>query len=83
MERRYTYFKGNKDKEFCIASMRKYVDKKQEMDKFLERLIIPIIQDKNLKILDACCGIGHILYFLSEISLKSTFLGFRPNSISY
>jgi ubiquinone/menaquinone biosynthesis C-methylase UbiE len=80
MERQYTYFKGDKDKEFAIASMIKYVDKKQEMDKFLEKLITPIIQGKNLKILDACCGIGHILYFLSEISPKSTFLGVDQTS---
>lgn len=75
MARNHKYFKGEKDKEFVIASMRKYVEKKQEMNKFLEKLITPLIKGKRLKILDACCGIGHILYFLSEISPESTFLG--------
>jgi len=75
MDRRYTYFKGDKDKEFHIASMKKYFTEKQEIDKFLERLITPIIKSKELKILDACCGIGHISYLLSELSPRSTFLG--------
>ena len=80
MERGYTYFKGEKDKEFNINSMKKYVDEKQEMDKFLEKIITPLIIGKNLKILDACCGIGHILYFLNEISSRSTFLGVDQTS---
>ena len=75
MKRQYTYFRGNKDKEFATASMKKYVEEKQEIDKFLEKLISPAIQGKNLKILDACCGVGHVLRFLSEISPESTFLG--------
>lgn len=75
MDRKYTYFKGKADKESNIASMTKYVKNKQELDKFLEKLIGPLIQDKDLKILDACCGVGHILYFLNQISPKSTFVG--------
>jgi len=75
MDRRYTYFDGEKDKEYEINSMKKYVNEKQEMDKFLEKLITPIIRGASLKILDACCGIGHLSYFLSEISPESTFLG--------
>jgi len=75
MGRQYLYFKGEKDKDFAIASMKKYVDNKQEIDRFLEKSITPLIKGKTLKILDACCGIGHICYFLSEISPQSTFLG--------
>ena len=55
--------------------MKKYVENKQEMDKFLERLITPYIKEKKLKILDACCGIGHLSYFLSKLSKDSEFLG--------
>jgi len=65
----------HRDKEHALKSMRKYVIEKQEMDKFLERLITPIISGKSLKILDACCGIGHIPYLLSGISPESEFLG--------
>lgn len=75
MDRRYTYFKGDKDKEFEIATMKRYAEQKQEIDKLLEKLITPYIKNKGLKILDACCGIGHLSYFLSEISPKSTFFG--------
>lgn len=75
MSYRYRYFKGDSDKDFIISSMRKYVKEKQEMDKFLENLISPVIKSKSYKILDACCGIGHIPYFLNEISPSSYFLG--------
>ena len=75
MNRRYSYFKGNQDKDFYISSMKKYFNEKQEIDKFLEKLITPYIQSKKLQILDSCCGIGHLSYFLSEISPESNFLG--------
>jgi ubiquinone/menaquinone biosynthesis C-methylase UbiE len=75
MTSRYQYFKEEKDKEFVIASMKKYVNEKQEIDKFLEKLISPFLNTKSLKILDACCGIGHISYFLSKINPNNEFLG--------
>ena len=55
--------------------MRKYIDEKQEIDKFLEKLISPFLKTNSLKILDACCGIGHLPYFLSDINPKIKFLG--------
>lgn len=64
-----------KDKKFSITSLKKYAEKKQERDKFIEELITPFIRDKSLKILDACCGIGQVSYYLSKISPKSVFLG--------
>lgn len=70
---KYVYYGGDKDQ--MMADIRKYADKKQEMDKFLERLIEPFIKDKNLKILDAGCGIGHVLNLLNKISPQSEFLG--------
>ncbi len=75
MKRKYQYFKGDKDKEFEIATMKGYVKEKLEIDKRFERLITPYIKNKKLKILDACCGLGQISYFLSTISPKSTFFG--------
>lgn len=75
MDTKNIYFKGDKDHEFNIASMKKYIGDKQELDKFLEKLVVPIIQNKNLKFLDACCGIGHISFLLNQISPKSTFIG--------
>jgi len=74
--KKYTYFNENLDKKFNINSMQKYLNEKQEIDKFLEKLIKPYIVTKRLKILDACCGIGHISYLLSKISPDSKFFGF-------
>lgn len=75
MNSRYQYFKQDSDKEFVISSMRKYIDEKQEIDKFLEKLISPFLKTNSLKILDACCGIGHLPYFLSDINPEIEFLG--------
>ena len=75
MSKYYRYFQSNYDKEFNIKSMRKYLDNKQELDKFLEEIISPTITNKKLKIFDSCCGIGHISYLLSNISPESTFFG--------
>ena len=75
LERKYNYFDGDKDKNFNISKMYGYVKDKQELDKFLEKLISPFIIDKKLKILDACCGIGHISNLLSELSPQSVFFG--------
>lgn len=74
-DRRYTYFKGEQNQDFAIASMKKYVDQRQELDKFLDPLIAPLIINKKLNILDACCGIGHLIYSLSDLSPKSSFIG--------
>lgn len=71
----YEYFLGDADKEKILEGMREYVTKKQELDKFLEKLITPLIKGKKLKILDACCGIGHLIYFLKDVSPRSQFLG--------
>ncbi len=69
------YLIGDEDKDSVIRGMKKYLEKKQELDKFLEKLISPLIKNKSLKILDACCGVGHIIYHLSKISPKSQFVG--------
>lgn len=69
------YLLGDEDRRAVIKGMKKYVRKKQEMDKLLEKIIAPLIKNKSLKILDACCGIGHIIDHLSKISPKSQFVG--------
>ena len=75
MNRRYQYHEEEKDKEFIIDSMKKYLVEKQELDKKLEDIITPYIESKKLQIFDPTCGIGHILYFLSKISPNSSFFG--------
>lgn len=79
-DRRRFHYDGEKDKEFILDSFRKCVTEKREIDKFLEEIISPYIKSKSLSILDACCGIGHISYFLSKISPESTFIGVDQTS---
>src|SRR5690348_9107677 len=55
--------------------MRKYYQTKQEIDKFLEELIRPYIENQSLDIIDVCCGLGHILNILQKISPNSRLLG--------
>jgi len=80
MDRRYNYHDKEKDKQFNISSMTKYLKEKHEIDKELEKIITPYIELKKLRILDACCGVGHISQFLSKISPKSEFLGIDQTS---
>jgi ubiquinone/menaquinone biosynthesis C-methylase UbiE len=80
MNRRYDYHDEEKDKEFNISSMTKYLKEKHEIDKELEKIITPYIKSKKLKILDACCGVGHISHFLSKISPETDFLGIDQTS---
>jgi ubiquinone/menaquinone biosynthesis C-methylase UbiE len=80
VSKNYKYFSDEQDKDFYINSMKKYVETKQGLDQKLEELIIPIIQNNDLKILDACCGIGHLDYFFSSLSPGSTFFGIDQTS---
>ena len=74
------HYDGEKDKEYIISSFKKCVTEKREMDKKFETIILPFIKSKKYNILDACCGIGHISYFLSEINPESKFLGIDQTS---
>ena len=78
-DRRYNYHIDDKDKESELNSYRKCVSEKRELDILLEELVSPFIKNKTLKILDAPCGIGHISYFLSDLSPQSTFFGIDQN----
>lgn len=80
MSHDYIYYPDDRDKDVNINKMKKYVTQKHELDKKLEELIFPIIQDQKFKILDACCGVGHLDYFLSSLSPDSSFLGIDQTS---
>ncbi len=62
-------------KEEVLPWHERYIHKKQELDKYFESLIAPYIEGQKLKILDACCGAGHITYILNQIAPQSEFLG--------
>jgi ubiquinone/menaquinone biosynthesis C-methylase UbiE len=70
-----SYFQGDADKAFNVASMKKYVANRQEMDKALEEMIRPYVEADAPSVLDACCGVGHVVSFLSEMNPQATFLG--------
>jgi len=74
-KRERQHYDGKNDKEYIISSFKKCITEKREMDKYFETIISPFIISKKLNILDACCGIGYISYFLSQISTESKFLG--------
>lgn len=74
-DRNRIHYDGDKDKSDIINSFTKCVNEKREIDKVLEKIISPFIKSQKKKILDACCGIGYISYFLSNISPESEFLG--------
>ncbi len=75
MKTRDIYHDYDSHKESIINSMQKYVENKQELDKFLEKQILPFIENKQLKLLDAGCGLGHISYLLSKINPNLQILG--------
>lgn len=72
---RPTYFKGEADKEFNLESMRKYVRQKQEIDKLLEKLITPYLSKGSPAVLDAACGIGHLIYHFAPQFPRAQFTG--------
>jgi len=76
----YQYFKGEKDKDFYVKSMQKYVDEKQELDKALEDMLAPYLNSGLRRILDICCGIGHLIYHLSSRFPMATFVGIDQTS---
>ena len=80
MDRRYNYHDKEKDKQFNISSMTKYLEEKHEIDKELEKIITPYIESKKLRILDACCGVGHICLLYTSPSPRDGLLSRMPSS---
>ena len=70
-----TYFKGEADKEYNLESMRAYVRHKQEIDKLLEKLVAPYLAKGSPKVLDAACGVGHLVYHLAPQFPRAHFTG--------
>jgi SAM-dependent methyltransferase len=68
-------FQYEEDRKRAISSMRAYVDNKPEQVKFFEELIRPYLVDQDVTVLDACCGMGDLTYFLSLLNPKAKFVG--------
>jgi SAM-dependent methyltransferase len=73
----YTYFKGKseEDQKLNIKIMMRYFRKKFELDKLLYKLAAPYLRGKELEVMDACCGIGHISLELAQRYPRSRFVG--------
>ena len=67
-------FQHEREREHALQSMRAYLHNKPEQVKFFEEIIRPYLTDE-ISVLDACCGIGDLLYFLAQLNPNARFLG--------
>jgi SAM-dependent methyltransferase len=57
-----------------VAAMQRYVVSRQELDKRLAELLAPVLDD-GTSVLDAACGIGHLLPIVRELSPACRYVG--------
>jgi len=68
-------FRRTSEREHALHSMRGYLKNKPEQVKFFEDLIGPYLRDNGTTVLDACCGIGDLIYFLFQGNPQAVFTG--------
>ena len=67
-------FQHQREREYALQSMRAYLRNKPEQVKFFEEILAPYLTD-DVSVLDACCGIGDLLFFLSQLNPNARFIG--------
>ena len=67
-------FQHQREREHALQSMRAYLRNKPEQVKFFEEILAPYLTD-DVSVLDACCGIGDLLYFLAQLNPHARFTG--------
>jgi SAM-dependent methyltransferase len=67
-------FQHEREREYALQSMRGYLRNKPEQVKFFEEIVGPYLKD-DVSVLDACCGIGDLLYFLAQLNPNTRFTG--------
>jgi len=67
-------FQHEEEREHALQSMRAYLRNKPEQVKFFEELIELCLENDSM-VLDACCGLGDLLYFLAQLNPNARFLG--------
>jgi len=67
-------FQHERERDYALQSMRGYLRNKPEQVKFFEELVGPYLKD-DVSVLDACCGIGDLLYFLAQLNPNARFTG--------
>jgi SAM-dependent methyltransferase len=68
-------FSREQEREHALRTMRAYVENKPEQVKFFEELIGPYLSGAQVSVLDACCGIGDLIYFLAQLNPHASFTG--------
>jgi ubiquinone/menaquinone biosynthesis C-methylase UbiE len=68
-------FRHVKEREHALDSMRGYLQNKPEQVKFFEELVGPYLKESDVSVLDACCGMGDLTFFLSELNPNAVFTG--------
>lgn len=68
-------FRREEEREHALRTMRAYVENKPEQVKFFEELIGPYLAGERVSVLDACCGIGDLIYFLAQLNRNASFTG--------
>jgi SAM-dependent methyltransferase len=64
-----------KERERSVASMRRYVDRRQELDKLLMRVAAPAVGSGDVAVLDAGCGVGHLAPIFRELNPRCRYHG--------
>lgn len=67
-------FRQEEERRYALESMRAYLRNKPEQVKFFEEIVGPYLKDDD-SVLDACCGIGDLLYFLAQLNPGARFTG--------
>src|SRR5829696_7295091 len=68
-------FQHEREREYALQSMRAYLRNKPEQVKFFEEIVGPYLKESDVSMLDACCGIGDLLYFLAQVNPNARFTG--------
>ncbi|HET6977563.1 MAG TPA: class I SAM-dependent methyltransferase [Pyrinomonadaceae bacterium] len=68
-------FRHESEKKHAVQSMQAYVRNKPEQVKLFEELIAPYLKENSVSVLDACCGMGDLIYFLSQLNPDAHFTG--------
>lgn len=68
-------FQHVKEREHALVSMRSYLENKPEQVKLFEELVGPYLAGDHVSVLDACCGMGDLTFFLAQLNPKAVFTG--------
>ena len=69
-------FRRQRERDYAVGSMKRYYETKPEVVKFFEELTAPFFAaHEDALVLDACCGLGDLTYFLGRANPQARFVG--------